>query len=285
MTVMRTTSNDQSAAADLSPDHRLTSAPEAKAGRDESVKRPPEAEATRDEPVKRPPEKPMGADESVRYVPEYGPDAETGRDESVKRPPSPTELYLVLPPEIEALFGPPPLIPGEDGEAYESLLLAVAQALKPKDTVEWLDVKDVADFTWEGQRLKRLQTQLLSKETRSCLRDHLQSAFRATGKDAAESQKLAAAVAEAHLTNDQELIAASRKKLRDPIDLDAIASKALVKILDVYGTLDRMFTTTTVRRQGAIRDIERHRGALARRRRLEQSFLVPSRAFAGSHGR
>jgi hypothetical protein len=60
-----------------------------------------------------------------------------------------------------------------------------------------------------------------------------------------------------------------------------------VKILDVYGILDRMITTASVRRQAVSREIDRRREAAARRFRLKRALLAPSRAFvaAGSRGR
>ena len=92
---------------------------------------------------------------------------------------------------------------------------------------------------------------------------------------------------DAYITNDQEMIAASRKALPEPVDLESIASKALVKVLDIYGTLERMVMTAAARRLSVSREIDRRREAAARRFRLERAFLAPSRAFvaAGSRGR
>ena len=92
---------------------------------------------------------PAAADDAADRRPIDSPEDEATQDERIKRLPSDTELFLALAPEVQALFGPPPLIPGEDARAYETLLLAVAQAVEPKDVIEWLYVKDVADFTWE----------------------------------------------------------------------------------------------------------------------------------------
>jgi hypothetical protein len=225
---------------------------------------------------------PAAADDAADRRPIDSPEDEATQDERIKRSPSDTELFLALAPEVQALFGPPPLILGEDAQAYETLLLAIAQAVEPKDVIEWFYVKDIADSTWAEQRLRRLQTRLLCKEIQSGLREHLQSAFRAAGKTNAESEKLAAEAATAFITNDQKKIAATNKALLEPVDLVSVTAKALVKILDVYGTLDRMITTASVRRQAVSREIDRRREAAARRFRLKRALLVPSRAFAGA---
>ena len=39
----------------------------------------------------------------------------------------------------------------------------MAQARAPKGMVEWLNVKDIADAAWEGERLKRLKTRFCQR--------------------------------------------------------------------------------------------------------------------------
>jgi hypothetical protein len=46
-------------------------------------------------------------------------------------------------------FGPAPLIPGEDPEAYKALQTRVAAAVAPKDVLEEIWVRDVVDLVWE----------------------------------------------------------------------------------------------------------------------------------------
>ena len=251
---MMTTFNRPSAAAGGSVDRLSEVSPETKAARDEPVKQLLEMQEIADEHVERPP------------------DVEAGRDERVKWQPREAELRPAVPPEVHALLGPPPLLPGEEGAAYESLLLAVAAAVKPKDILEWLFVQDIAASTWAEQRLRRLQMCLLADKIQSGLRDHLQRAFRAAGKSSTDSEKLAAAAATALITNDQATVAATTKALREPVDAALISARALRDMLEVYTTLDRLITTASIRRQAVSREIERRRETLARRWRLEHVF-------------
>src|SRR5262245_55633055 len=60
------------------------------------------------------------------------------------------------------LFGPPPLIEGEDTAAYDDLLVQISAAVKPADILEDIWVRDVVDFTWEIFSLRRLKANLMT---------------------------------------------------------------------------------------------------------------------------
>ena len=55
------------------------------------------------------------------------------------------------------IFGPPPLLEGEDSKAYDTLLARVSGAVKPKDIIEEIWVRDIVNLTWEILRLRRLK--------------------------------------------------------------------------------------------------------------------------------
>ena len=58
--------------------------------------------------------------------------------------------------------GPPPVIAGEEPEAYEDLHARMVAALKPADPIEDIYVRDVADIDWDIARLRRLKARLLA---------------------------------------------------------------------------------------------------------------------------
>jgi hypothetical protein len=62
-------------------------------------------------------------------------------------------------------FGPPPLIEGEDAAAYNQLYARVSAAVKPKDVLEEIWVRDVVDLTWETLRMRRFKAKLLASAT------------------------------------------------------------------------------------------------------------------------
>jgi hypothetical protein len=60
-----------------------------------------------------------------------------------------------------ALFGPPPLIEGEDAAAYDQLLARICAAVKPVDIIDEIFIADVVPSEWEVLRLRRLKWNLI----------------------------------------------------------------------------------------------------------------------------
>jgi hypothetical protein len=66
-----------------------------------------------------------------------------------------------IPAEILSIFGDPPLLSTEDPKAYFDWLARVAQAVKPKNIIEWMWVKDLVDLSFEVRRLRSLKSQIV----------------------------------------------------------------------------------------------------------------------------
>jgi hypothetical protein len=60
-------------------------------------------------------------------------------------------------------MGPPPLVPGEDLEQYRRLQNFVADALQPRDIIDWLWVRDITDLEWEAIRLRKIKATLIGQ--------------------------------------------------------------------------------------------------------------------------
>ena len=59
------------------------------------------------------------------------------------------------------LLGPPPVITGEDPDAFLELLDRVRADAKPKGIIEDILVRDFVDLLWDIRRLRRLKASLL----------------------------------------------------------------------------------------------------------------------------
>jgi hypothetical protein len=59
------------------------------------------------------------------------------------------------------LFGPPPVLAGEDVDAFDELFRRVCEAVQPVDVIEEILVADVVSLEWEILRWRRLKTGLL----------------------------------------------------------------------------------------------------------------------------
>lgn len=60
-----------------------------------------------------------------------------------------------------SLFGPPPLIEGEGGAAYDELLARISAAVKPRDIIDEMLIADIVPLEWEVLRWRRLKWSLL----------------------------------------------------------------------------------------------------------------------------
>jgi hypothetical protein len=62
--------------------------------------------------------------------------------------------------EFLELLGPPPLVPGDDGNRYQRFLAAIVAEVKPTDILECIWVRDVIDLQWEILRYRKAKAQL-----------------------------------------------------------------------------------------------------------------------------
>jgi hypothetical protein len=69
-----------------------------------------------------------------------------------------------IPTATKKLWGPPPLLPSEDPDAYWKLAWAMAQAVEPANAIEWMYLKDIVDYAWEIRQLRRHKAQLTRVE-------------------------------------------------------------------------------------------------------------------------
>ena len=64
--------------------------------------------------------------------------------------------------QFEHLFGPPPLLAGEDEERYLRLRAAIVRDLKPDDVLDWINANDHINKLWEEQRYRRASVALIN---------------------------------------------------------------------------------------------------------------------------
>lgn len=153
-----------------------------------------------------------------------------------------------------ALFGPPPLLEGEDPAAYDELLARVSGAVKPADILEEIWVRDYVDLAWEILRLRRLKSQLLTANVHRGLKEILD---RLCGYHHAEklSADWANGDGDAIEEVDERLANAGLSKN------EVMAQTLSVKIEDVE-RIDRMIMNAEARRNVVLREVDRHRAVL-----------------------
>jgi hypothetical protein len=161
----------------------------------------------------------------------------------------------VGPREQPSLFGPRPLIAGEDVAAYDELLARFSAVIKPKDVLEEMWVRDIVDLTWDTLRMRRLKAGLLTSVTWEGLKEVLKALvdpFEADilSKDWAARNRQAVKKVDKLLTSKR-------------LTMDLAIARALSANVDSFERIDRMAMNAEARRNAALRELERHRASLA----------------------
>jgi len=68
---------------------------------------------------------------------------------------------IEIPKQLESLLGQPPLLEGEDREAYLALRSAVIEDRQPKTVMDWIHVHDLVTQLWEEQRFRRASAAII----------------------------------------------------------------------------------------------------------------------------
>jgi len=176
------------------------------------------------------------------------------------RPLAPAEPERAEPhTDPQSLFGPAPLLEGENASAYEALKSQIRSAVAPNDIIEEIWVRDVLDLLWETIRLRRLKAKLMRAAAHEGLDKLLRPLTEIFGHQDLVSR---------WARRDRESVKVVDALLKQAgLDQEAIAAQTLAVKLDAFERIDRMIMQTEARRNMILREIDRHRDVLARRLR------------------
>jgi hypothetical protein len=151
----------------------------------------------------------------------------------------------------QALFGPRPLLEGEDSAAYDKLLAQITEALKPKDIIEELWVYDVLNLSWEVISWRQRKSRLIKANLHLGLKTVLSSLT--TYVNAKE-------LAENWAVGDAESVERVDELLSDAdLSMDEVVAETIaIKISDIE-RFDRLIMNAEARRNAVLREIDRYR--------------------------
>jgi hypothetical protein len=163
-------------------------------------------------------------------------------------------------PAIVECLGRPPLVPGDNSAAYDTLLARVTGTVRPRDVLEEAWVRDVVDLLWEAVRLRRFKAALMT----ACADEGLQKLL--TGLDVRGStyelaRRWAARALDAVGQVDAVLNGAG-------LGIEHVMARTLRQTIGEVERIDRMIASAEARRATTLREIERYRrpfGAAVRR--------------------
>jgi hypothetical protein len=175
--------------------------------------------------------------------------------------------------DLASLIGPPALLEGEDGAAYDELTVRFRSAIEPADVIEEIWVRDIVDLVWETIRLRRWKAKIMQAAAHEglarLLTPHVPAVDlrdlvnRWSRRDPVSRKKVDALLKKAGL------------------DQDAIAAQTLAVRLDTFDKIDTLLTKTEARRNLILREVNRHRDFLDRRPR-EMSAAIDEPQFSGA---
>jgi hypothetical protein len=186
--------------------------------------------------------------------------------------------------EHAALFGPPPLLEGEDPKTYDQFLTESSAAVMPADILEQILVRDYVDLTIQVLRLRRIEANLIRVNAYKGLVEVLKPLV---GHSQAES------LAEGWAACKPEIVEEVNKTLKSAgLNTDTIMAQTFSVKLDDIERLEHLIALAETRRNAALRGIYLHRQTLAQKlrraaQRLEddQTRLIESAPIDGTNAK
>jgi hypothetical protein len=182
---------------------------------------------------------------------------------STELAPAPAQVVAAfsLPEPIRELLGPAPLLRWESAERYERVLASMAQAVEPKDWIEWVWTKDLVDLGWEAARARRAQATAVGLAYRKALA-HLMGNPR-TYNVGAEHQ---ARIARLSSGDPDELRAFCETLKGMGLSTEAIGDTAYLLAMADIEPIGAIIARCETRRDAVLREMDRRRAFKARMR-------------------
>ena len=180
-----------------------------------------------------------------------------------------------VPPHINDIFGEPPILNTERRDIYESLLLDIANQIRPQKALEWSWVKDLADLIWEIRRYRWQITLILEAASKPALKALLKSTEVATFsyKFLAEREE-EESFADKLFGSSEEQSEVYAKLAKYSIDSESIAAQALLMRGKEIRALEDLIGRAERRRYYVLREIAFYRETLAELLDLHTQKLI-----------
>lgn len=148
--------------------------------------------------------------------------------------------------KLKSILGPPPLLSTESAESYDAMLFHYMDALKPRDFLLQMLVKDLVDADWESSRFRRHKSWAVERRDlkwRELQDRHLETTKKkVTSKENSEvPQTESERLWELELETEQ--LGANCIKLVDGLrkpNKDVELSRAMEEAINYYERLDRL---------------------------------------------
>ena len=169
------------------------------------------------------------------------------------------------------LFGPPPLLEGEDVADYDQMVTRIFNAVKPIDFIEEIWTRDLADVAWAIFRLRRIQAAYLSAKVWDVANDKASSIAEADPQlfEGPEKEEMTRLLSSDSELSWEELVAqnprANKKfqkfwaSAKATLDMDTIQANIMKNEIDTIERIERLIVIAEQRFDAVIREVDRHR--------------------------
>lgn len=154
-----------------------------------------------------------------------------------------------LAPDLDEVFAPRPVLPGENASTYDELLGSAIATAQPVDTIEMIWVRNAVDLIWEAQRLRRWKGVLLAEIQRRAVAATIPLSPELTAQWRSGEAAAAATV--------------MSQLAEQGVACDELAAKALLSNLTEFERIERMIAAADARWERALFNIPRRRETLA----------------------
>jgi hypothetical protein len=183
--------------------------------------------------------------------------------------------------EFRQLFGPPPVLRSESTQSYDEIMTRLMEGFAPRNFIQQIYIKELADCTWEMARYTRHKTLTTQARFQQCLEFQTQRQ-----KAAAESKDtLAKGPAEQtgeSATTPDDVLDGLVKEIDDML-LKPVAELAHVRALEVMlvklERINKLLTAARARRNNILEQIEAYKAGLGQRlRRISDKIIATESA-------
>jgi hypothetical protein len=155
---------------------------------------------------------------------------------------------IATPDELRELVGPPPVLGSEDDRAYDAIMGRLTQALAPRDFLEQLMLKELADCFWEVTRYMRQKMLTMERGFREYIRFPAHDDL-----DAYRAQQAGETVV------DKEGRPVGPIEEPDARALELDHARALRWVIETHERFNKLLVMTVGRRSEVLGSIERYR--------------------------
>jgi hypothetical protein len=176
----------------------------------------------------------------------------------------------LVPTEVRALFGDPPLLRGEEPSLYNNLMDQFSRLVEPKDMIEWWWVKDITDHTWEIRRLRRFKV-LFVELRRDKVVDNREH-WNTLGENV---KYVPVPVPDGEEETGGVWVQENPDYVPEPVpDSEKDSAQMFMDVVDEYKSVDKLIASAELRRDRTLREIEHRREHLARRLRKASDEII-----------